>query len=55
MALTPYAESLREPLARALGGITRILEGADRFDPANAAKIRDGGTRFFRPARPECR
>jgi DNA-binding transcriptional LysR family regulator len=38
MALTPYAESLREPLARALGGITRILDGADRIDPASTRR-----------------
>jgi DNA-binding transcriptional LysR family regulator len=38
MALTPYAESLREPLAQALGGITRILDGATRFDPKSARR-----------------
>jgi DNA-binding transcriptional LysR family regulator len=38
MALTPHAESLREPLANALGGITQILDGATRFDPATAKR-----------------
>jgi DNA-binding transcriptional LysR family regulator len=38
MALTPHAESLREPLAHALGGITQILDGATRFDPATAKR-----------------
>ncbi|HEX6277671.1 MAG TPA: LysR family transcriptional regulator [Polyangiaceae bacterium] len=38
MVLTPYAESLREPLGRVLGGVTQLLEGAQRFDPASAAR-----------------
>jgi DNA-binding transcriptional LysR family regulator len=38
MALTPYAQSLREPLAQALGGITRILDGATQFEPASAQR-----------------
>jgi DNA-binding transcriptional LysR family regulator len=38
MALTPYAESLREPLGRVLGGVTQLLEGAQAFEPAKAER-----------------
>ncbi len=38
MALTPYAESLREPLGRVLGGVTQMLEGAQAFEPAKAER-----------------
>ena len=38
MALTPHAEALVEPLARALGGITQVLDGPPGFDPAKAKR-----------------
>jgi DNA-binding transcriptional LysR family regulator len=38
MALTPYAESLREPLGRVLGGVTQLLAGAQAFDPKKAER-----------------
>ena len=38
MALTPYADSLREPLAQVLGSVTRMLEGARAFEPAKAER-----------------
>jgi len=38
LALTPHAESLREPLARVLGGATMLLEGARPFEPAKAER-----------------
>jgi DNA-binding transcriptional LysR family regulator len=38
MALTPYAESLREPLARLLGGVVKMLDGATAFDPLRAER-----------------
>ena len=38
MALTPHAESLREPLARVLGGVTMLLEGTREFEPSRAER-----------------
>ena len=38
MALTPHAEALAQPLARVLGGITQMLEGAPGFEPAKAKR-----------------
>jgi DNA-binding transcriptional LysR family regulator len=38
MALTPYAESLREPLAEVLGGVVKMLDGAATFEPAQAER-----------------
>lgn len=38
MALTPYAESLRGPLAQVLGGVTKMLDGASVFEPARAER-----------------
>jgi DNA-binding transcriptional LysR family regulator len=38
MALTPHAEALREPLARALEDLTRVIEGPAVFDPSQAQR-----------------
>ncbi|HEY3496135.1 MAG TPA: LysR family transcriptional regulator [Polyangiaceae bacterium] len=38
MVLTTHAQSLREPLAKVLGGVAKILDGGSEFDPESAER-----------------
>ncbi|MFZ6843116.1 LysR family transcriptional regulator [Undibacterium sp. RuTC16W] len=55
MQATPFAESLAEPIANALGSVSRALNQHDSFDPASSKRqftiaMTDVGEVYFMPA-----